>query len=183
VGNWLQGGGVSWYIAIPKSSKHKEEAMKYLDMKVQPELFKSLAIGEENVHYKKDESGKLFPILPKFNDERGNADWFLTSTDAKSYEELWLLRVRKDPVLYATFEEIQKQVPISRKDPTLLAPPLPVVGNNMQKLDKLENDYIIKVIAGAEKLSGYDNFVQQWKSQGGNEVIQALSDWYDKSKK
>jgi len=121
--------------------------------------------------------------LPKFNDERGNADWFLTSTDAKSYEELWLLRVRKDPVLYATFEEIQKQVPISRKDPTLLAPPLPVVGNNMQKLNKLENDYIIKVIAGAEKLSGYDNFVQQWKSQGGNEVIQALSDWYEKSKK
>ena len=183
VGNWLQGGGVSWYIAIPKSSKNKEAAMKYMDMKIQPDLFQNLAIGEENVHYKKDETGKLFPILPKFNEERGNADWFLTSTDAKAYEELWLLRVRKDPVLYATFEEIQKQVPISRKDPTLLAPPLPVVGNNMQKLNKLENDYIIKVFAGAEKLSGYDNFVQQWKSQGGNEVIQALSDWYEKSKK
>lgn len=182
VGNWLQGGGVSWYIAIPKSSKNKEEAMKYLDMKVQSELFKGLAVGEENVHYK-TENGKMFPILPKFNEDRGNADWFITSTDAKAYEELWLLRVRKDKVLYEAFEEIQKQASISVKDPTLLAPPLPVVGNNMQKLNKLEQDYIIKVIAGAEKLTGYDNFVQQWKSQGGSEVIKALSDWYATSKK
>ncbi|MFD0869425.1 Lipoprotein lplA [Chlamydia abortus] len=181
-GNWLQGGGVSWYIAIPKSSKHKEDAMKYMNMKVQPDLFKSLSIGEENVHHKKDDSGKLFPILPKFNDDRGNADWFMTSTDSTAYEELWLLRVRKDQVLYEAFEEIQKQGPISRKDPTVLAPPLPVVGNNMQKLTKLESDYIIKVIAGAESLDGFDHFVSQWKSQGGEEVIRELSGWYDQSK-
>jgi putative aldouronate transport system substrate-binding protein len=181
--NWIQGGGVSWYIAIPKSSKHKEEAMKYLNMKVEPTLFKELAIGIENEHYKKDASGKMFPILPKFNDDRGNADWFITSTDAKAFEEQWLVRVRKDNTMYAAFEEINKQNSISVKDPTLLAPPLPVVGNNMQKLGKLENDYIIKVIAGAEKLDGYDNFVKQWKSQGGTEVHTALSDWYTKSKK
>ncbi|PYI51583.1 extracellular solute-binding protein [Paenibacillus flagellatus] len=180
--NWLQGGGVSWYIAIPKSSKHKEDAMKYLDLKVQPDTFKALAVGEENVEYK-TENGKMFPILPRFNESRGNADWFITSTDAKAYEELWLLRVRKDNVLYNTFEEIQKQASISVKDPTLLAPPLPVVGNNMQKLNKLENDYIVKAIAGAEKLDGYDNFVKQWNGQGGTEVLQALSDWYAKSKK
>ncbi|GIP37777.1 sugar ABC transporter substrate-binding protein [Paenibacillus sp. J31TS4] len=180
--NWLQGGGVSWYIAIPKASKHKEEAMKYLDLKVQPETFKELAIGTEGVDYKV-ENGQMTPILPAFNTDRGQADWFMTSTDSKAYEEQWLLRVRKDKVLYEAFEEIQKQAPYSVKDPTLLAPPLAVVGNNMQKLNKLETDYLIKVIAGAEKLTGYDNFVQQWKSQGGTEVIQALSDWYTKSKK
>jgi putative aldouronate transport system substrate-binding protein len=182
VGNWLQGGGVSWYIAIPKSSQHKEEAMKYLDMKVQSELFKELSVGQENVEYK-TENGKMFPILPKFNETRGNADWFITSTDVKAFEEYWLLRVRKDQVLYEAFEEIQKQAAVSVQDPTLLAPPLPVVGTHMQKLNKLESDYMIKVLAGAEKLDGYDNFVQQWKAQGGTEVIQALSDWYAKSKK
>lgn len=180
-GNWIQGGGVSWYIAIPKASKNKEEAMKYLNMKVEPGLFKELAIGEEGVHYKKEADGTMFPILPTFNEQRGMADWFMTSTDADAFEELWMLRVRKDPILYATFEEIQKQIPISRPDPTLLAPPLPVVGNNMQKLNKLENDYIIKVMAGAESLEGYDTFVEQWKGQGGNEVLEALSAWYSES--
>ncbi|WNQ12738.1 extracellular solute-binding protein [Paenibacillus aurantius] len=182
VGNWLQGGGVSWYIAIPKSSKHKEDAMKYLDAKVQPDTFKELAIGKENEEYK-TENGKLVPILPKFNESRGNADWFITSTDVKAFKEYWLLRVRKDPILYSTFEEIQKQESVSKQDPTLMAPPLPVVGSNMQKLNKLESDYIIKAFAGAEKLSGYDNFVQQWKSQGGNDVLKELSDWYASSKK
>ncbi|RJE83968.1 extracellular solute-binding protein [Paenibacillus sp. 1011MAR3C5] len=183
IGNWVQGGGVSWYIAIPKSSKNKEEAMKYMNMKVQTELFKELAIGEEGVHYEKDSEDRMFPILPAFNDDRGNSDWFMTSTDAEAFEELWLLRVRKDPVLYATFEEIQaKQMPISRSDPTLLAPPLPVVANNLQKLNKLESDYMIKVMAGAESIDLYDKFVADWKAQGGADVLAELTEWYESSK-
>ncbi|RIX60118.1 extracellular solute-binding protein [Paenibacillus nanensis] len=183
IGNWVQGGGVSWYIAIPKSSKHKEEAMKYMNLKVQPDLFKELAIGEEGVHYQAGADGKLMPILPIFNEERGNADWFMTSTDAKAFEDQWLLRVRKDPVLQATFEEIQeKQLSVSRSDPTLLAPPLPVVANNQQKLNKLENDYIIKVFAGAESLDQYDAFVSDWMSQGGSEMMAELTAWYDSAK-
>ncbi|WP_405082275.1 extracellular solute-binding protein [Paenibacillus chitinolyticus] len=181
--NWIQGGGVSWYIAIPKASKNKEEAMKYLNLKIQPETFKELAIGQEGVHYKKDEKGAMSPILPKFTEERNNSDWFMTSTDAKAYEEMWLVRVRKDPLVASSFEEMQKQAPVSRKDPTLLAPPMEVVANNLQKLTKMETDYIIKVMAGAESLSGYDNFVQQFKSQGGSDMLKALQDWYAKSKK
>ena len=181
VGNWVQGGGVSWYIAIPKSSKNKEDAMKYMNLKVEPELFKELAIGNEGVHFTSESNG-MFPILPKFNEDRGNSDWFMTSTDASQFEELWLLRVRKDPILYATFEEIQKQLSVSRSDPTLLAPPIPAVGNNMQKLNKAENDYIIKVIAGAESLENYDKFLADWKSQGGSEVMKELTAWYEGSK-
>lgn len=183
IGNWVQGGGVSWYIAIPKSSKNKEAAMKYLNMKVEPGLFKELAIGEENVHYKTESNGKMFPILPTFNEQRGNSDWFMTSTDASQFEELWLLRVRKDLVLYETFEKIQGQMSISRSDPTLLAPPLPIVSNNLQKLIMLENDYIIKVMAGAESLDNYDKFLSDWKSQGGAEMLTELSAWYDGNQK
>lgn len=184
IGNWVQGGGVSWYLAIPKSSKHKVDAMKYMNMKVEPELFKDLAIGEEGVHYKKESDGTMYPILPAFNDERGNSDWFMTSTDAAAFEELWLLRVRKDPVLYATFQEIQeKQLPVSVSDPTLLAPPLPEVSNNLQRLNKEESDYMIKVMAGAEPLEGYDRFVEGWMAQGGNEVMNALNKWYEETQK
>ncbi|ALS29902.1 ABC transporter substrate-binding protein [Paenibacillus sp. 32O-W] len=181
VGNWVQGGGVSWYIAVPKASKNKEEAIKYINAKLEKELFKNLAIGEEGVHHKV-ENGELFPILPAFNDERGSADWFMTGTVSADYEEQWLLRVRKDPVLYATFEDIQTQLSVSRSDPTLLAPPLPVVANNLQKLTKAENDYVIKIIAGAESLDNYDKFVESWKADGGSDMLTELSAWYEQSK-
>ncbi|MCM0647577.1 extracellular solute-binding protein [Clostridium swellfunianum] len=182
-GTWVQATGVGWYIAIPKASKHKEDAMKYMDLKVQPELFKNLAIGEENVTYKKEADGKLFPILPKFNEERGNADWFITSTDQKAYEDLWLLRVRKDKVLYEAFEEIQKQMPYAVEDPLTKAPPLATVAKYSQKITKLENDYILKAIAGAEKLENYNKFVEQWKNEGGAESKKEANDWYATKKK
>lgn len=182
IGNWIQGGGVSWYIAIPKSSKNKEAAMKYMNLKVEPELFQELAIGQEGAQYTVKEDGSKFPILPDFNEARGNSDWFMTSTNAAQFEELWLLRVRKDMVLYETFQDIQTQLSVGRSDPTLLAPPLPVVANNMQKLNMAENDYVIKVIAGAESLDGYDAFVNDWKAQGGADVIAELSAWYDANK-
>lgn len=183
IGNWVQGGGVSWYIGIPKSSKNKVEAMKYLNMKVESDLFKELAIGVEGVHYSVGSDGVMLPILPAFNDDRGHSDWFMTSTDSAAFEEQWLLRVRKDPILHATFDEIQeKQLSISRSDPTLLAPPIPAVANNTQRLNKLENDYIIKVIAGAESLDGYNKFVEDWKAQGGAELLNELTAWYDQSK-
>lgn len=182
IGNWAEGGGVSWYIAIPKWSKHKEEAMKYLNMKVQPDIFKGLSIGEEGVNFKVD-NGQLSPILPKFNEDRGNADWFITSTDVEAYKEYWLLRLRRDEVMFATFNDIQKQADVSKQDPTLFAPPMDVVGNNLQKLTKMENDYLIKVIAGAEQISGYDQFLQQWKLQGGSDVLTAYNEWFAKSKK
>lgn len=183
-GTWLQATGISWYIAIPKASKHKEDAMKYMDLKVQPDLFKSLAIGEENVDYKKEADGSLVPILPKFNEDRGNADWFMTSTDAKAYQDLWLLRVKKDPVIYQTFEEIQKQKTYAVSDPTVNAPPtLETLAKNTQKLTKLENDYILKAIAGAEKLENYDKFITQWKNEGGEATEKEVNEWYSSAKK
>lgn len=182
-GTWIQATGVGWYIAIPKASKNKEAAMKYLNLKVQPELFKLLAIGEENVHYKKEADGKLMPILPKFSDDRNNADWFITSTDAKAYQDYWVLRTRKDAVMSVAFDEIQKQIPIGKVDPLTAAPPLPINAQYTQKLTKLETDYILKVIAGAEKLENYDKFVQQWKSEGGEKAEKEANDWYSTKKK
>jgi putative aldouronate transport system substrate-binding protein len=179
----LNATGITSYIAIPKVSKNKEHTMNYMNMKVQPELFKSLAIGEENVHYKKEADGKLYPILPIFNDERGNADMYLTSTDIKAYRDFWLLRVRKDKLQGEYFDEMQKQTPIGKVTPLNFAPPLEAAGSYSQKIVKMENDFIIKVIAGAEKLENMDKFIEQWKTEGGTAILKEYNDWYSKSKK
>lgn len=176
-GAWAQATGIGWFIAIPKASKNKEEAMKYLDLKVQPELFKKIAIGEEGVHFE-DKGGRMEPILPKFNDERNNADWFITSTDQKAYADYWLLRTRKDPVLSKTFDKMQVQLDYAQKEATTLAPPLETNAKYNQKLLILEKDYQLKVIAGAESVDSYDNFLNTWKAEGGEECTIEYNDWY-----
>lgn len=179
----LNATGVTSYIAIPKVSKNKEHAMNYMDLKVQPELFKLLAIGQENVHFKKEADGKDYPILPIFNDERGNADMYLTSSDIKAYREYWLLRVRKVKIQGEYFDEMQKQVPTAKVSPLNYAPPLEAAGTYSQKLGKMENDFFIKIIAGAESLDNYDKFVQQWRAEGGDAMLKEYNEWYSKNKK
>ncbi|MCM0649872.1 extracellular solute-binding protein [Clostridium swellfunianum] len=175
--------GISWYIAIPKASKHKEDAMKWMDIKMKDDVFKSMAIGEENVHYTKKD-GAYYPILPKFFDERNNASWYLTGSQEKDYPTYWQARVRKDANLQATFEQIQKESsPVGVRDALAFAPPIPSISKNSIKLSKLETDFYLKVIAGTEKVDSYDKFLQDWKSQGGADCIKDANDWFKTAKK
>lgn len=179
--NWIN-KGVSWYIAVPKVSKNKEEAIKYINMKLQPDIFKLMTIGEKDVHYT-EKNGEYYPILPKFFDERGRADWYLTGTDQEAYAKLWLVRLRKDPNLEEAFNQIQKQMPVGKANPDAFAPPLPNASKYGQKLGKLETDTLVKFIAGADKLENYDKFLEQWKTQGGTDCLKEVNDWYAASKK
>lgn len=176
-GAWAQATGIGWYIAIPKASKNKEDAMKYLDLKVQPELFKKLAIGVEGTHFTKN-GDRMEPILPKFTDERNNADWFITSTDQEAYANYWLLRTRKDPILSKTFDAMQVQLEYAQKEATTLAPPLETNAKYNQKLLILEKDYQLKVIAGAESVDNYDTFLATWKAEGGEACTVEYNEWF-----
>jgi putative aldouronate transport system substrate-binding protein len=179
----LYSAGISNYAVIPKSAKNKEDAMKFMDLKVTPEIFKAFTIGEEGVHFKK-EGEKYFPILPKFFDEKNNAHWYLTGTDQKAYEVYWQARVRKDKDLQSYFERMQEDAKnCGVIDALAFAPPITAIAKNGQKIAKLESDFYIKVITGAEPLSSYDKFLQQWKAEGGEESIKAANEWYKTAKK
>lgn len=175
--------GISWYTVIPKWAENKEETVKYLDLKLDKEIFKTSAIGEEGVHHKV-ENGNYIPILPKFNDELNNASNFLTAVDEKNYPIYWQARVRKDPILTDAYTKIQENAKGSVvTDPLALAPPIEGIAKNSQKLNKLMEDTFIKFIVGAEPIENYDKFLAQWKADGGDEMIKAANDWYASAKK
>lgn len=180
-GHWLN-QGIGMYTAIPKVSKNKVDTMKYLNEKLQPETFRLMVVGEKDVHYT-DKDGVKDPILPTFFDERGRADWYLTGTDQEAYADLWLIRARKDPVQFDVFEEIQeKMMPIAKAEPLAFAPSFPTISKNGQKLNKLENDSFIRFIAGADPLSKYDDYLKEWKAEGGEECLEEINEWYSKQK-
>ncbi|UUZ80872.1 hypothetical protein LJK88_39835 [Paenibacillus sp. P26] len=88
---------------IPKSAKHPEDAVKWINAKLDKDTFKLMAIGEEGKHHTfKD--GAYQPILPIFTDERNQANNFLMGVDEKNYPTYWQARVRKDPRLFEAWE-------------------------------------------------------------------------------
>ncbi|MFK7691768.1 extracellular solute-binding protein [Paenibacillus sp. HJGM_3] len=179
----LGAASIGYYIAIPKWAENKEEIIKYLDLKLDKEIHKGAAIGQEGVHYKV-ENGNYFPILPKFNDDLNNASSFLTGVDETNYPIYWQARVRKDPILTDAFNKNQENAKGNTVlDPLSFAPPLDAIAKNGQKLNKLMEDTFIKYITGGESLDNYDKFLAQWKAEGGDEMIKAANDWYATVKK
>lgn len=59
--------------------------------------------------------------------------------------------------------------------------PTPAMGNYSKKLDKLE-DTFEKIILGIEPLDAFDQYVELWKKEGGDEITKEVNHWYDKQK-
>lgn len=177
------GTSVGWFIGVPKFSANKEHTIKYLDLKMKPDIFKESAIGIEGVHHTfKD--GNYAPILPKFNDDYANGSNYMTGVDEKNYPNYWKARVRKDENVAKIFESIQANSKgIMVTDPLAAAPPIDAIAKNTQKLTKLTGDTFVKYISGAEPVSNYDNYLKQWKADGGDEMVKAANEWYAANKK
>ncbi|MGG3311387.1 extracellular solute-binding protein [Paenibacillus lautus] len=172
----------TWYVAILKSSKNKEAAMDFLNAKMEPETFKGIALGKEGVHHEVKD-GKYYPILPIFNDELNNASSFLTGVDEEKYPIYWQARVRKDPVLQAHFEEFQKNAEgIMVVDPMSTAPPIEAVSKNLLKLTTMLDDNVLQFISGAKPIESYDQFLAQWRADGGTDMVNAANEWFQSTK-
>lgn len=169
---------------IPKSSKHPEDAIKWMNAKLEKDVFRTMAIGEEGKHYTLKD-GAYTPIQPIFTDERNQANNYLTGTDDKNYPIYWQARVRKDMRLFEAWNFMNKIEPASTKivDRLGYAPYLPEFSKNFQALNTLVGDYTTKLIFGAEQMSGYDAFLAKFKSSGGDASYKEVNDWYATTKK
>jgi putative aldouronate transport system substrate-binding protein len=169
---------------IPKTAKNPEDIIKWIDAKLEPELFKRMAIGEEGKHYTYKDGGYT-PILPIFNDERNQAINYITGVDEKNYPTYWQARVRKDPNLFVGWEFLNlKQPPeVKKSNPLGFAPYLPEYSSNNQKLNSLINDYTTKLIAGAESLDGLETFRKKYLAEGGEASHKEVNEWYAKTTK
>ncbi len=169
---------ILYYTAIPKSSKHAEDAVKYLNAKMVPEKFTYLTLGVEGKHFKR-ENNEYIPIMPIFNEERFWSYWYLNSIDEENYPSMWLARVRKSPEMWDIFEKVSlKCADIGKADPLGYMPPNADVAKYAQSLNKMCNDYYLKVIAGAESADTLKSFQAQWDAAGGKAMTEEVNKWY-----
>jgi putative aldouronate transport system substrate-binding protein len=168
---------------IPKTSKNAEHTMKWINAKLEKETLKLTEVGQEGVHYTLKD-GAYFPILPKFTDERGQANNYVTGYDDVNHPIYWQARVRKDQRLFDAYDFLNYKQPQNRVPDVLgLAPYLPEYTKNNSQLTTMVSDYAIKVIVGGQSLDGFDAFVQKWKEAGGEASSKEINAWYPTAKK
>jgi putative aldouronate transport system substrate-binding protein len=173
-----QNCGYDYLTYIPKASKHPEDAMKWINLKLQKDTFKGSTIGQEGVHHK-FENGVYSSILPKFNEDFGSAYYYLTGTDEEAYAKYWIARLQRDMRTYDTFMQLQQGVgKYSKLDVTILATNVPNFTKNELTLNQMTSDYMVKVVAGAEPISSIDAYVKKWKEAGGDTSTKEINEWY-----
>lgn len=177
-------GGFDRLTFIPKSSKHPEDAIKWINAKLDKDTFKLIAIGEEGKHFTYKD-GVYSPILPLFTDERGLASNYLTGIDEKLYPVYWQARVQKDPRLFAGFTFLNSEVPAEYRisDPLALAPSLPEYSKNNASLNQMINDFAVKVIVGEESADAVAAFIEKYNAAGGEASSKEVNEWYASVKK
>ncbi|TVY11057.1 extracellular solute-binding protein [Paenibacillus cremeus] len=178
------GAGFDRITYIPKASKHAEDAIKWMNAKLDKDTFKLMAIGEEGKHYTFKDNAYT-PILPIFTDERNQANNYLMGVDEKNYPTYWQARVRKDPRLFEAWEFLNVKQPANSRFPDVLgkSPYLADYSKNNGALNTLVNDQTVKFIVGADPMSSLDAFMAKYKASGGDASAKEINDWYSKLKK
>ncbi|HZG78047.1 MAG TPA: extracellular solute-binding protein, partial [Paenibacillus sp.] len=99
------GDGFELFTFVPKSSEHPEEAIKWINERLDPETFKNSYIGLEGTHHTLQD-GAYNPINPKFSDEFGFANNMRMGVDEKIVTDYWQARVKKNELNYQGWKTI-----------------------------------------------------------------------------
>lgn len=171
------------YEVIPKNAKNPEHAMKFMNLRAEPETFVSTYLGDKGVHYEiKD--GKYFPILPVF-DEMANAKQFTGTVSAGTEFKMWQARARKTTEMAAAYEKMNSVLKKEwfHADYTNYSTNLPEVQKYRASLSKMELDFLVKSLVEEKDLNKlYTDFVSEWEKQGGTEMTKAINTWYAENK-
>lgn len=173
--------GSSNFGFIPASSKNVDAVLDWVNTFLDPTVFESLVNGKEGEDYTVKD-GKRYPILPKFDEVRGNMFAYFPVQDGTAYYPLWQLRTRKQAEYSEIFESMAATNDQYKVQNVLaFAPPFSKASQTV----KIVNDYIVqestKFISGARPLSEFDKYVEEVMSKGADEVVAEYNEWYQSS--
>lgn len=174
------GGGFDRISFIPKSSKHIDDVIKFIDIQLEEDNFRTICIGEEGVHYTVDENGEYWPIKPTFFEERSLANNYNIGR-LSSYPTYWMCRAKKDERQWDCWQQLNQNEEVKAVNVvsvTSHAPSFTETSKNKQSLDQMVLDQQIKIIAGTESVDSWDAFVEEWMAAGGEAMTKEYNDWW-----
>ncbi|MCI7453849.1 MAG: extracellular solute-binding protein [Spirochaetales bacterium] len=168
--------------AILKNSKNAADAINWINLKIQDQLF--INIGVEGVHFYYDEEGQIAPINPIFADERGNSFYYIDATDAEEFKFEWPSRIRKSAAQWLAFENVTLKTNAERpevfvKNPFAFMPASENYAKYNTTLLNSLNDFVLQVMAGKRNVSDIPTYMSDWKNNGGEAVRAELQSYID----
>ena len=179
---YMESTSIAKVSAVLKKSKNAADAINWINLKVQDQLF--INIGVEGVHFTYDEDGSINPINPIFADERGDSYYYLDATDAFAFKDQWPSRIRKSEAQWIAFEAAT--IDVNEERPEIFVPNdfayMPASANyaryNTTLLNSL-NDFVLQVMAGSRSVNDVSTFMKDWKVNGGEDVRADLQAYID----
>jgi putative aldouronate transport system substrate-binding protein len=163
-----------------KKCKNWKTTMDYFEKKMDPVIFKEMAIGKEGIDYSVDSTGLITPILPAFGDHRNTANQYLTGTRPE-YNKYWLeARVGKDVnqlwaymVANSYIDLIHVNVVSSLPSSYLKDINTPITNSN-----NMTSEFLVNAVVNGITKAEFDAFAAEWKTQCGDELSKVYNAWY-----
>jgi putative aldouronate transport system substrate-binding protein len=165
---------------IPRRAKNWKSTLEYLNMKLDPVIFKEMVIGKEGIDFTVNAQGAYTPIIPTFFDHRGNANWYLTGARPE-YSQYWLCRAQKDADQYKVWTQVNNdygrfiKVDVSSDAPCTTVVSIAAATNLSNNMC---TEFMVNSAVNGITRAQFDAFVADWKSQCGDNLIKAMNDWY-----
>ena len=164
---------------IPVVAAHPEDAVKFMNRKLDEDVFTYITIGVQDETFTVDEQGRYSPIMPIFNELRNNAWWYLNSFDMTCYGDMWMARTRRTKAVGEIYDGLNANADeFAADNPTDLCPALPVVAEYKATLNTMVSDYVLQVVVGVKNVEDHDEFVAEWLAAGGQACKDAYNEWY-----
>lgn len=177
------GSTVSDFVwTIPKSAKNPEAIIKFLDWYYSDDKAKDtfFMYGLEGENYKA-ENGAIKYNYPTTNEQIQAENMFqewVHFTGGKPHltDEAFL---KNKPGGEKTVKSLQVAGKEGVKDEGLEIPALPTLKTRPElAYDGLWLEFAAKVITGKESVDKFNDFVANWKKQGGDQLIKEATEWY-----
>lgn len=87
----------------------------------------------------------------------------------------------RDPIYIEASAIVNKQNDI-RIENGFTGPPTETMKSSLENLERMEMEIFSNIVYGNEPLEAFDEFVEKWKSSGGDKITEEVNEWYDSVK-
>ena len=176
--------GYTYITAIPYYMADRAGyALDWMNSKIKDteteDNFRTMVIGEKDVHWTLTADGSYMPINPAFA-EKDDASYYMTGSNETKYTQYWLARVRKQPELFRAWSIMMEDADaVGVYNIVDLTPPLKTYSANRSNIETNAQDWFyIMLRDGSAKLGEY-----QTKLNGQYKCADAtaeINNWYNK---
>lgn len=174
--------GYTYITAIPfYEAENAGYALDWFNSKIkdtdEEHNFRSIVLGEQNVHWMQNAAGDYLPIAEKFG-EKDTASYYLTGSNENKYTAYWTARVRKQPELFRAWSTMMRNADsVGVYNVVDFTPPINEYNSKRSAIEEYAQDQFYVMLKDGS--GSIENYREKLNGQNGcNSATAAINDWY-----